>query len=310
MFEGFEELDIEVPDRGFGKARIRLKHGGSGPPLLLLHGNPMTHVSWHKMVPELMQHYHVVATDLRGYGDSYGPEEAGENNIHYSFRAMAMDQVFVMEHLGYAGFQVAGHDRGARVAHRMCLDHPEKVQRAAFLDILPSRHIWHNVSLKWAMKSWHWIFMALPPDMPERMMGGVPPEYFIEKKVSKPGVGMRPFTDEALAEYIRCFTPKTIAGSCNDYRACVTCDLEMDDADFDAGKRVECPLIVLWGKNSHTGQVYGDILPIWQQYAKQTIDGEALDSGHYVPEDAPEATLKWFDGFFDKQAEIRRIAAA
>lgn len=298
MFESFERTEIDVPDRGFGPARIHLRHGGSGPPLLLLHGNPMTHVSWHKIAGDLAQHFYVVATDLRGYGDSIGPDDGGEDHINYSFRAMAQDQVDVMKALGFERFQLAGHDRGGRTAHRMCLDHAEKVERAALLDILPNRHIWNNASKDWAMKSWHWLFMAQPYDMPERMMAGVPARYYMEKKLSKKGIGLAPFTSEAFDEYVRCFTWKTIRGSCEDYRACPTCDLEMDEADYAADRRVECPLMVIWGTRSHTGTVYGDLRPIWQDYATSPVEGVPIDCGHYVPEEAPDATLRAFLEFF------------
>jgi haloacetate dehalogenase len=164
MFEGFIRTEIET-----GSARIHLRHGGKGPPLLLLHGNPLTHVSWHGVANRLAEHFHVVCPDLRGYGDSVGPEDGGDNHINYSFRAMALDQVEVMERLGYREFMVAGHDRGARTTARMCLDHPERVRRAALVDILPNYHIWTHTSKQWATKSWHWLFMIQPYDMPERM---------------------------------------------------------------------------------------------------------------------------------------------
>ncbi len=157
MFEGFTRTEIATSG-----ARIHLRHGGDGPPLLLLHGNPLTHVSWHKIAGRLAEHFHVVAADLRGYGDSVGPEDGGENHINYSFRAMAQDQVEIMEKLGHREFFAAGHDRGARTVHRMCLDHRERVERAAVIDILPNYHIWTNASKNWALKSWHWLFMAQP----------------------------------------------------------------------------------------------------------------------------------------------------
>jgi haloacetate dehalogenase len=286
MFEKFAVADIETSG-----ARIRLRHGGKGPPLLLLHGNPLTHVSWHKVAARLAEHFHVVAADLRGYGDSVGPEEGGENHINYSFRAMAQDQVEVMEQLGYKSFFVAGHDRGARTAHRMALDHPERVQRAAVIDILPSHHIWTHVSKEWAMKSWHWVLMAQPYDLPERMMASVPAQWFMERKLSKPGLGLGFFAPEAFAEYVRCFTWKTIRGSCEDYRACATCDFTMDDEDFKAGSKVACPLLVVWGARSHTGTVYGDVRGVWQSYAEQ-VSGGPIACGHYVPEEAPDETCR------------------
>ena len=208
MFEGFTRTEIATSG-----ARIHLRHGGDGPPLLLLHGNPLTNVSWHKIAPRLAERFHVVATDLRGYGDSVGPDDAGENNINYSFRAMAQDQVEVMEKLGYREFFVAGHDRGARTTARMCLDHPDRVKRAALIDILPNHHIWTHTSKEWALRSWHWALMAQPYDFPEQMMAAVPAQWYMEKKLSKPGIGLGFFDPEAFAEYVRCFNWKTIKGS-------------------------------------------------------------------------------------------------
>ena len=289
MFEGFETTDIEVSG-----ARIHLRHGGDGPPLLLMHGNPLTHVSWHKLADSLVKRFHVVVTDLRGYGDSSAPEP-GENHINYSFRAMAQDQVEVMAGLGYKEFYAAGHDRGARTLHRMCLDHSQKVERAALLDILPNYHIWTHASKQWATNSWHWLFMIQPYDFPERMMAAVPAAWYMEKKLSKPKVGLKPFSKKAFAEYVRCFTWKTIHASCEDYRACATCDFEMDSADKD--RKVECPLLVIWGTRSHTGTVYGDVLQIWKNYGIDVIGGP-MECGHYVPEEAPEETIDWFMKFF------------
>jgi haloacetate dehalogenase len=288
MFEGFTRTEIETSG-----ARIHLRHGGKGPPLLLLHGNPLTHVSWHAVADRLAEHFHVVCPDLRGYGDSVGPEDGGENHINYSFRAMALDQVEVMEQLGYRQFMVAGHDRGARTTARMCLDHPDRVKRAALVDILPNYHIWTHTSKQWATKSWHWLFMIQPYDMPERMMAGVPAQYYMERKLSKPGIGLGFFHPEAFAEYVRCFTWKTIRGSCEDYRACASCDFEMDEADHQAKRRIEVPLLVTWGARSHTGTVHGDVLAVWRDYAVDPVGGP-IDCGHYVPEEAPDAVISAF----------------
>jgi haloacetate dehalogenase len=210
---------------------------------------------------------------------------------------MALDQVEVMEKLGYREFFLAGHDRGARTANRLTLDHPERVKRVALLDILPNYHIWTNTSRKWAMSSWHWVFMAQPEGLAERMMGGVPARWFMEKKLSKPGIGLGIFDPAAFDEYVRCFTEKTIRGSCADYRACVTCDFDMDEADRKEGRKVERPMLVLWGAESHTGKVYGDVLGIWRQYATDVI-GAALPCGHYVPEHASGEVHDWFMRFF------------
>ncbi|MPZ60984.1 MAG: alpha/beta fold hydrolase [Propionibacteriales bacterium] len=289
-FEGFEVDDFDTAD----DVRIRFRHGGSGPGLLLLHGNPLTHVSWHKVAAPLAQHFHVVAADLRGYGDSSAPEP-GPDHVNYSFRAMAQDQIRLMAHLGHQEFYVAGHDRGARVVHRMCLDHPELVRKAALLDILPSQYVFTHTSKAWAMKSWHWSFMAQPADLPEGMMGAVPAEWYMERKLSKPGVGLAPFHPDAFAEYVRCFTPKTIRGSCEDYRATATYDFELDTADLD--RKVSVPTLVLWGLRSHTGTVYGDVLGIWKERIED-VRGRGVDCGHYVNEEAPDDLLAELLPFF------------
>ena len=293
MFENFNKRIFNIPDDGFGSASINARIGGNGPPLLLIHGNPLTHVSWHKVVPYLEEKFSLVCVDLRGYGDSIGPEDGGRDSINYSFRAMAMDLVKVMEELGHHNFFVAGHDRGARTAHRMALDYKTSVKKCALIDILPSHYIWNNTSADWADSSWHWSFMIQPYDMPERMMAGVPPEYFIEKKIAKPGKGLTPFSSEALKEYIRCFNWKTIRGSCEDYRACATSDLAMDTEDFENKNRINCPSLVIWGRDSHTGKVYGDVLKVWKDYVAGELTGGEIDCGHYVIEECPEETADW-----------------
>jgi haloacetate dehalogenase len=206
---------------------------------------------------------------------------------------MAQDQVEVMEKLGYREFFVAGHDRGARTTARMCLDHPDRVKRAALIDILPNHHIWTHTSKEWALRSWHWALMAQPYDFPERMLAGVPAQWYMEKKLSKPGIGLGFFDPEAFAEYVRCFNWKTIKGSCADYRACPTCDFEMDRADFEAGRKITTRLLVIWGARSHTEGVHGDVLQVWQRGYATDAWGGALPCGHYVPEEAPDETLRW-----------------
>jgi len=299
LLPGFRTDALEVPDQGYGPARIRFSTAGSGPPLLLLHGNPMTHVAWHRVAPAMAGRFTVVAADLRGYGDSVGPEEGGEGSRNYTFRAMALDMVALMEALGHRRFQVAGHDRGARTTHRMALDHPDRVARAAVVDILPNVHVWRNATKAWAMKSWHWPFMAQPYDLPERMMAGVDPRWFMERKLSKPGIGLGVFDPRAFDEYVRCFDWKTIRGSCEDYRATATTDAAMDEADFEAGVRVTMPLLALWGARSHTGTVHGDVLAVWRRFATGEVTGAALDCGHYVPEEASGEVLRWFGEFFE-----------
>ncbi|MEK9721925.1 MAG: alpha/beta hydrolase [Rhodospirillaceae bacterium] len=289
MFENFEVRDVDT-----GGARIHFAHGGEGPPLLLLHGNPLSHVSWHKIAPRLAENFHVVAPDLRGYGDSSAPEPEPDD-ANYSFGAMALDQVEVMAELGYTEFVVAGHDRGGRTAHRMGLDHPDKVKKVAIIDILPSHHVWSNADANWAKKSWHWLFMIQP--CAEEMMNAVPARWFMEQKLSKPEIGLGFFDPAAFDEYVRCFNEKTVRGSCADYRACAGIDFQRDNADFEAGNKLTMPMLSIWGARSHTGTVWGDLVPIWQRYADD-VTGGPIDCGHYVPEEAPDATYDWLARFF------------
>ena len=289
IMPGFTLTDIDTSG-----ARIRLRHGGNGPPLLLLHGNPLTHVAWHAVAPRLAEHFHVVAADLRGYGDSSAPpEEPGSAN--YSFRAMAQDQVEVMRTLGYTRFFVAGHDRGARTAHRMCLDHPDTVIRAAIIDIVPTLDMWAAMDKEGAINGWHWTFMAQPAPFPETFLGAVDPDWFMRKKLLKLTANLSHIPSEIWAEYVRCFNEKTIRGSCGDYRAAATIDCELDTADL--GRKLAMPILVLWGANSSVGKRFADPLAIWRQRA-QDVRGEALPTGHYVNEEAPEQILDWFLRFF------------
>ena len=238
MFPGFKHIDMRTKG-----AIIRLRHGGSGPPLLLLHGHPNNHVLWYAVAARLAQHYHVVLPDLRGYGDSSLPEP-GPNLINYSFRVMAEDMIEVMENLGYPRFFLAGHDRGARLTHRMCLDHPERVTKVCILDALPSYHVWTNANKQWAQNSWHWLFLAQPEPFPETMISAVPAEWFLTTR------GRRAAPKVVMDEYIRCFTKKTIYGSCRDYRANAGIDFQMDTADKD--KQITMPLLILWGTRGET----------------------------------------------------------
>ena len=291
MFEGFTKTTI----RANGSDIVTVQ-GGRGPPLLLMHGNPFTHATWHKIAPALAGHFTVVATDLRGYGDSSKPED-GEDHFNYSFRAMAQDQVEVMAALGFPCFFAAGHDRGARVLHRMCLDHPAAVARAAFLDMLPQHHLLNNVTRQWGMFSWHWFFMIQPYPTPERMMGA-DPEFFIRRKLSKTDQGTSFFAPEALAEYIRCIrNPAVIHAMCEDYRATFGVDLTMDTADFEAGRRVECPTLLLWGEKGGVGRNHKP-RDVWAAYATNIVEAKTVPSGHYLQEECPEETLAALTEFF------------
>jgi haloacetate dehalogenase len=255
MLDGFKRSDIKTKG-----ARIVTVVGGAGPPLLLMHGNPFNHLSWHKVALPLARDFTVVCTDLRGYGDSEKPP-GGKDHSGYSFRAMAQDQVEVMGALGFDKFYAAGHDRGARVLHRMCLDHPQKITRAAILDIIPQHHLLNHVSRQWGTFSWHWFFNIQPYDLPERMMGA-DPDWFIEKKLAKTKQGLSFFDPAALAEYKRCFrNPETIHAICEDYRATFGIDLEMDTKDFEAGRKIECPVLLLWGRPAGSGATTSPVRP-------------------------------------------------
>ena len=291
MFEGFQVEDVKVP----GDVTIHLRRGGKGPALLLLHGNPLTHVMWHKIAPRLAERYTVVAADLRGYGDSSKPVGGGDHDA-YSFRTLANDQVAVMKHFGFDQWFVAGHDRGGRVAHRMALDHPGHVAKVAFLDIVPTLHMLSNIPLKWAVDSYHWFFMAQPHDYPEKMIEAYGFERYIRKKLDKPGVGLSAFTPEAMAEYIRCCNAANIHAVCEDYRAAVSIDLVHDRADADAGRRIGMPMLVLWGERSHVNRSYKP-MEAWNARATD-VRGKMLPCGHYPAEQVPDETYGELAAFF------------
>src|SRR6476619_6145529 len=278
MFEGFTLTTIDT-----GEATIRLRHGGSGPPLLLLHGNPQTHVMWHRVAPRLAEEFSVVATDLRGYGDSAKPPSAPDH-LPYSKRVMARDQLEVMRQLGHERFYVAGHDRGGRVAYRMALDHPERVLKLAVLDIVPTWEAYQRADMAFGLGYWHWYFLAQPFDFPERLIGADPDFYFLQR-----GEREQVFAPEALAEYLRCFrNPETIHAICEDYRAGATLDYRFDEIDHRQQRRISCPTLALWGRRGALEQWY-DTLALWREWADD-VRGRALDSGHYLPEEAPDET--------------------
>lgn len=292
LLEGFKRQDIQTSG-----ARIVTVTGGSGPPLLMLHGNPFNHLNWAKVAPALAKEFSVVLTDLRGYGDSEKPPST-EDHANYSFRAMAQDQVEVMAALGYDKFFAAGHDRGARVLHRMCLDHPGKVLRAAIMDIIPQYHLYNNITFDWAKFSWHWFFNIQPAPMPEKMMGA-DPDWFIEKKLAKTKQGLSFFEPEALESYKRCFrNPETIRAICEDYRAAAGIDLEMDGKDFEAGRKVDCPSLILWGASGGVGRTKPSPGEVWKKYASNIVAAKTVPSGHYLSEEAPVETIAALREFF------------
>jgi haloacetate dehalogenase len=248
---------------------------------------------WHLVAPRLAEQFTVVAADLRGYGDSSKPP-GDPGHARYSKRAMAQDQVELMQRLGYESFFVAGHDRGGRVAHRMALDHPQRVRKVAVLDIVPTRKMFASVDQYLATVYFHWFFLIQPHPFPERLLGG-DPEYFIRSRFAGLSSGGRPLAEEAIAEYVRCFRdPASIHGTCEDYRAAASIDLAHDEADID--RRVECPLLALWGARGRIAHAF-DVLATWRDRATD-VRGRALPCGHYLPEEAPDDTLAELREFF------------
>ncbi len=287
LLSGFENKRIST--RG---TEINLKVAGKGPALLLLHGYPQTHVIWHKIAPELAKTHTVVAADLRGYGDS-GKPPSDPTHAAYSKRAMANDQVEVMDILGFSNFSVVGHDRGGRVAHRMVRDYPDRIDKIAVLDIAPTATMYGKTDMKFATAYYHWFFLIQAYDLPERMIGA-DPEFYLAKKIRAWGRTDDAIGDEAFGEYLRCFSdPDTIYATCEDYRASATIDLEHDAVD--RGRKIDNPLLVLWGQDGFVGRTY-DVLDTWREVASN-VSGHPVSGGHYVPEEAPQETLKALKAF-------------
>lgn len=283
MFSGFEKRTVSVDG-----IRINFVKGGSGPALLLLHGHPQTHVIWHKVSAELAQHFTVVAADLRGYGDSEKPVGLDDHS-NYSKRIMAHDQVGLMKQLGFERFSVMAHDRGARVAYRMALDHPDRVTRLVTLDIAPTLAMYEKTTMEFAMAYYHWFFLIRPAPFPETLINGSPDAY-LKYHMGSRSAGLAPFTDEAYAEYLRCIRdPATVHGICEEYRASAGIDLEHERADRAAGRKIECELLALWGADGAVATCF-DPLAEFRQIAR-SVSGKALDCGHYIPEEAPQALL-------------------
>ena len=291
MFDGFATHRVRTSG-----AEIFLRSGGAGPPLLLLHGYPQTHAIWHRVAPALAERFTVVCADLRGYGDS-GKPEAGPDHAGYSKRAMAQDMVEAMAALGHDRFAVAGHDRGGRVTHRLCLDHPDRVRRAAVLDIVPTLTLFRATDQAFAYGYYHWFFLSQPAPLPERLIGA-DPMFYLHAKLGQWSAAKNTswLAPAALAEYERCFSnPATIRASCDDYRAAATIDLVHDEADF--AHRIACPLLVLWGERALMHRSF-DVLATWREKASGSVEGGPLPCGHYLPEEQPEATTAALARFF------------
>jgi len=292
MFETFSRFDLDV-----GDAVIHGVTGGSGPPLLLLHGYPQTHCMWHRVAPALAARFTLVIPDLRGYGRSSKPP-SDANHTPYSKRAMAADMVAVMEKFGHERFQVGAHDRGARVAHRMALDWADRVERLAVLDIAPTREMYQGTTDGFARAYWHWFFLIQKAPFPERMIGADPDSYWL-KKCGSGSAGLSPFSDEALDDYLGAFRDEaTIHATCEDYRAGATIDIAHDDADGE--RKVACPLLALWGANGAI-EAHFDCLALWRQRAEY-VSGQALPGGHYLAEEVPALVVEHFLRFFSPGA--------
>jgi len=282
MFETFEQTQINT-----GAASIHLVKGGNGFPLLLLHGYPETHLMWHKIAPRLAQEFTVVVPDLRGYGDSSKPK-GDPDHYNYSKRAMAQDMVEVMTQFGFEEFFVVGHDRGARVGHRMALDHVQRVKKLAVLDIAPTYKMYMTADKTFASVYYHWFFLIQPYDLPERLIGSQP-EYYLRSCLTRWSADATAFPPEVVEEYVRCFSdPATIHATCEDYRAAATIDLLHDEADMS--QKVICPLLALWSEKGFVGRKY-DVLETWRERASD-VRGDALPAGHFIPEESPEKTYR------------------
>lgn len=284
LFPGFEERRVDVGDG----IQIAATIGGSGPPLLMLHGHPQTRAIWHKVAPTLAQHFTLVAADIRGYGDSSKPAGLSDH-ANYAKRAMAQDQVTLMRTLGFERFLVLAHDRGARVAHRLAMDHAQAVRRLVTLDIAPTLAMYEQTDEAFARAYWHWLFLIQPAPLPERLIEADPARY-ITDLMGKRSAGLAPFDPRALAEYQRCIAlPGAAHATCEDYRAAATIDLQHDRADREAGRKLTMPLLALWGEE---GVVHRCFQPLaeWQRVAVD-VQGGPLPCGHYIAEEAPEALL-------------------
>ena len=291
LFPDFESHWIEV-----NGVKIMTRKGGSGRPLLLLHGHPQTHAIWHRVAQQLAETHTVVMTDLRGYGDSSKPQGT-QDHLNYSKRVMALDQIEVMRHFGFAEFDVLAHDRGARVAHRLALDHPKAVKRLVLLDIAPTLAMYEKTSNQFARSYWHWFFLIQPAPLPERLIEADPAAY-VRDVLGRRSAGLAPFDPRALAEYVRCLElPGTAHGLCEDYRASATIDLVHDQLDIDKKNFLQQPLLVLWGEQGVVNQCF-EPLKEWSKLAVN-VQGHALPCGHYIPEEAPELLLNQVQSFLE-----------
>jgi len=288
VIEGFARRRFDGSE-----APVNYATAGDGPPLLLLHGYPQTHIMWRKIAPRLAADFTVIAADLRGYGDS-GKPPSDSRHAPYSKRAMAGDLTALMSALGHARFLLAGHDRGGRVAHRLTLDNPGRVERLAVLDIVPTERLFRETGKAVATGYYHWYFLIQEAPFPETLIGNSV-EFYLRTKLGRWGAGAEMVEEEAFAEYLRCFSdPATIHASCEDYRAAATIDLEHDAADLD--RPIECPMLVLWGERGLMHRHF-DVPGTWRERASDVSDA-LIPCGHFLPEEAPDETFRALHAFF------------
>lgn len=298
---GFRHVRVRVADTALNRADIEIfaAVGGDGPPLLLLHGHPQTHMIWHHVAAQLARRFTVVAADLRGYGASSKPAASDPRHLLYAKRTMAADLVQMMRELGHPKFFVCAHDHGARVAHRMVLDHPDAVERLMLLDVAPTLSMYEQTNLEFATQYFHWFFLIQPEPLPETLIGAAPHTY-IERVMGSRHAGLSAFASQALNAYRHALgQPGAVHAMCEDYRASAGIDLEHDRVDIERGNKIACPLRVLWGEHGVLARCF-EPLAEWRRVSRD-VSGRALQCGHYIPEEAPQALLAEMEAFFDSR---------